>query len=466
MHRLIFLLIACMLSGCSVGPDYVRPDIQSPEKWGVEYKAAADMANLAWWKQFNDPVLDNLVETAIQENLDLKNATAKVDQYLGVLQTTRSQYFPQITAGFTPGVQRSYQTLNNTTESYQANLAASWELDLWGKIRRSSEAAQARIIGSEAGRRAVIMSVVANVAGNYITLRGLDRQLEIARDTEKAYADTLKLFQLRFKHGTISQLELSQAESNYESARQAIPNYESLIKQQETLICLLLGRVPGPIPRGKTLDQLIPPAIPAGLPSELLERRPDIIQAEQSLVAANAEVGVAKAAHFPKISLSGALGYASSDISKLFVPGYELASAGGSVIAPLLNFGQIRGQVKQAEALKQQALYQYRQTVLTGFKEVEDALVKTTKGKEQLDAQKRQVVALEEYARISRLQFEAGTSNYMQVLDADRSLFSGKLTQTQTHYNTLVSLISVYKAMGGGWATEADKLGSKKENGK
>jgi len=458
MRKLMAGVCMTILAGCSVGPDYVRPDIKSPEQWKVEYRAAADMADVQWWKSFKDPVLDSLIETAIRENLDLQNASAKVDQYLGVLDTTRSQFFPQITASFTPAVQRSYQTLNNTTESYQAALNASWEIDLWGRIRRSSEAARARILGSEAGRRAVLLSVVSNLASAYITLRGLDLELEIVRDTEKAYAESLKLFQLRFKYGTISQLELSQAESNYESARQAIPSYESLVRQQENTICLLLGRVPGPIPRGKSLRELMPPGLPAELPSQLLERRPDIVQAEQSLVAANAEVGAAKAAHFPKITFSGALGYASSDIKKLFVPGYELASAGGSVVAPLLNFGQIRGQVKQAEALKQQALFQYRQTVLTSFKEVEDALVKSVKGREQLEAQRRQVVALEEYARISRLQFEAGTSNYLQVLDADRSLFNGRLTQTQTHYNLLVSMISVYKAMGGGCVAEADRL--------
>ena len=458
MRKLSFGMLFWLLAGCSVGPDYVRPDLKAPEQWNVEYQAAAELANVQWWKSFKDPVMDSLIETAVRGNLDLKSATAKVDQYLGVLDTTRSQYFPQITGSFTPGVQRSYLTLNNTTESYQASLNASWELDLWGRIRRSSEAAQARIIGSEAGRRAVIMTVVSNVAAGYMTLRGLDSLLEISRDTEKAYAESLKLFHLRFKYGTISQLELSQAESNYESARQSIPNYESLIRQQENLISLLLGRTPGPITRGKTLEELIPPGIPSELPSQLLERRPDIIQAEQSLIAANAEVGVAKAAYFPKISLSGALGYASTDISKLFVPGSELTSAGGQILAPLFTFGQIKGQVKQAEALKQQALYQYQQTVLTGFREVEDALIKTTKGREQLEAQKRQVNALEDYSRISRLQFEAGTTNYLQVLDADRSLFSGKLSKTQTHYGLLVSYISVYKAMGGGWVAEADKL--------
>lgn len=455
MRNLFLTLLLSLLTGCSVGPDYVRPDIKAPDQWNVDYKAAAGLANTQWWKQFGDPVLDNLIETAVRGNLDLKSATAKVDQYLGVLDTTRSQYFPQISAGFNPG---AANTGGRTTQSYQATLNATWELDLWGKIRRSSEAAQAQIAGSEAGRRAIIMSVVSNVASGYITLRGMDRQLEIAKDTERAYAESLKLFRLRFKHGTISKLELSQADSNHEAAQQAIPSYESLVRQQENLISLLLGRAPGPIPRGKTIDELLAPGIPAGLPSELLERRPDIIQAEQNLIAANAEIGVAKAAYFPKISLTGALGVSSGDISKLFVPGAGIWSAGGQLAQPLFNFGQTAGQVRQAEAQQQQALYQYQQTILTAFREVEDALIKTTKGREQLEAQRRQVSSLEEYDRLARLQFEAGTSSYLQVLDADRSLFTGRLDKTKTHYDLLVSLISVYKAMGGGWVMEADRL--------
>jgi multidrug efflux system outer membrane protein len=302
------------------------------------------------------------------------------------------------------------------------------------------------------------MTLVANVASGYLTLKGLDRQLEITRATEKAYAESLKLFQLRFQYGTVSQLEVSQAESQYESARQSIPLYESQIRQQENLISLLLGSPPGPIPRSKGLDELTAPGIPAGLPSELLERRPDIIQAEQALIAANAQIGVAKAAYFPKISLTGILGVASSDIGKLFKTGTDIWSAGGQVAAPLLNFGSLSGQVKQAEAQQQQALFQYQQAILTGFREVEDALIKTTKGREQLEAQERHVRSLEEYARLSRLQFEAGTASYLQVLDADRSLFSGRLALNQTQFDLLTAIVSVYKSMGGGWDTEADKL--------
>ena len=455
MRKILIALSLFLLCACTVGPDYVRPTTPVPARWNVEYQAAADLANTLWWRQFGDPVLDSLIETAVRENLDLKVAAARVDQFLGLLDTTRSQYFPQISAVYTGSKQRQPDL---PSESHQATVNASWEFDLWGRIRRSNEAAQAQILGSEAGRRGVLMTLVANVASGYLTLGGLDRQLEVTRATEKAYAESLRLFQLRFQHGTVSRLEVSQSESQYEAARQSIPAYESLIRQQENLISLLLGKPPGPIPRGKRLDELTPPGIPAGLPSELLERRPDIVQAEQTLIAANAQIGVAMAAYFPKISLTGALGVAGSDIGKLFVPGADFWSLGGQIAAPLLNFGAISGQVKQAEAQQQQAMFQYRQAILTGFREVEDALIKTAKGREQLEAQKRQVQALEEYARLSRLQFEAGTANYLQVLDADRSLFSGRLAFNQTKFDLLTAIVSVYKSMGGGWDTEADKL--------
>lgn len=455
MRKILIALPMFLLSACSVGPDYVRPVTPVQDRWHVEYQAAANLANAQWWRQFGDPVLESLIETAVRENLDLKVATARVDQYLGVLDTTRSQYFPQISANYTGTFQRQPGL---PAESHQAAVNASWELDLWGRIRRSNEAVQAQIFGSEAGRRGVLLTLVANVASGYLTLGGLDRQLEVTRATEKAYAESLKLFQLRFQYGTVSQLEVSQAESQYEAARQSIPSYESQIRQQENLISLLLGRPPGPIPRGKRLDELTPPGIPAGLPSELLERRPDIIQAEQTLIAANAQIGVAKAAYFPKISLTGLLGVASSDFGKLFTPGTDIWSAGGQVVAPLLNFGALSGQVKQVEAQQQQAMFQYQQAILTGFREVEDALIKTAKGREQLEAQERQVHSLEEYARLSRLQFEAGTANYLQVLDADRSLFSGRLAINQTKFDLLTAIVSVYKSMGGGWVMEADKL--------
>lgn len=450
--------VLLLLGGCSVGPDYVRPDVAKYENWQLVNNGGEKLADCRWWQQFGDPALDQLIEEGLRNNLDLKSAAARVDQYLGMLDSTRSQYFPQIGATFDAGGKRESGKI---TELYKAALTASWELDLWGRVRRSSEAAQARILATEAGRQGVLLTLVANIASGYITLLGLDQQLEIAKATEAAYLESLRLFELRYKYGTVSQLEVAQVRSQYESAGQSIASYQSQIKQQENLLSLLLGKVPGGILRGKKIDALTAPAIPAGLPSELLNRRPDIIQAEQTLIAANADIGAARAEYFPKITLTGALGVASDDMGRLFASGTGVWSAAGQAAMPLLNFGRISGEVKQAEALKEQAVYSYQQAVLSGFKDVEDALVRSSKGGEQLRAQERQVAALEDYARLSHLQFDAGTSSYLQVLDAERSLFAGKLSMTQTRYEQLVSVVSVYKAMGGGWIAEADRLAAK-----
>jgi multidrug efflux system outer membrane protein len=462
MRNLLLCLLTVLLTSCAaVGPDYVRPPTESPEKWHVDYDPVVDPADVPWWQRFGDPLLDELIAAAVQGNLDLRIAAARVDQYLGLLETSRSRAFPQIEAG---GSGRRDGTAGQSVERYQGAFNSSWELDFWGRIRRSSEAARARLEGSEAGRRAVVLTVVSSVASNYILLRGLDQQLETVRETEKSYGESLDLARIRFNHGAISRLELSQLESQYESARQAVPRYESLIRQQENLLSLLLGRLPASISRGKALDQLTDPGIPAGLPSLLLTRRPDIIQAEQELVAANAGIGVARAEYFPRIALTGALGTASRDIGSLLRSGTGFWSvAAGAAAAPIVNFGAISGQVKQAEALQQQALFHYQQTVLASFKEVEDVLIRIVKGREELEAQERQILALEEYAFLARLQFEAGGSSYLPVLDAERALFSNKLARTQLRSQLLGAHVAAYKAMGGGWMSEADQPGREKE---
>jgi len=440
MRNLLFCLMTLFMTSCfAVGPEYVRPRVETPEKWNVDYEAVSDLANVQWWQKFDDPVLDELIAAAVRGNLDLRLAAARVDQYFGLLETSRSRAFPQIEAG---GSGRRDGTAGQSVERYQAAFNSSWELDLWGRIHRSSEAARARMEGSEAGRRAVVMTVVSSVASNYIILCGLDQQLEIVRETEKSYGESLDLFRIRFNHGAIS---------------------IGLIRQQENLLSLLLGRPPGTIARGKALDQLTGPGIPTGLPSRLLTRRPDIIQAEQELVAANAGIGVARAEYFPRISLTGALGTASKDIGSLLRSGTGFWSVAGAATAPIVNFGAISGQVKQAEAAQQQALFHYQQTVLSSFKEVEDVLIRIVKGREELEAQERQILALEEYAFLARLQFEAGGSSYLPVLDAERALFSNKLARTQLRSQLLGAHVAAYKAMGGRWMSEADQPGREKE---
>ncbi|MEE4608605.1 MAG: efflux transporter outer membrane subunit, partial [Desulfobacteraceae bacterium] len=415
MRGWLLSVFLVLLSACTVGPDYVQPDIETPERWSVDISAAEDLTDTAWWTRFGDPVLDRLVERAVRRNLDLKIATARIDQFIGQLEVARAEALPRVDGAVSIGTGRSG---GQSTESIQATLNSQWEIDLWGRIRRANEAARARLIGSKAGRRAVLMTLVSNVAGSYVTLRGLDRQLAIARQSAQAYAESLDLMRLRYEYGAISQLELRQAESLLESARQAIPRFESLVRQQENLLAVLLGDLPGAIPRGREIDRLTPPAIPAGLPSTLLERRPDILQAEQALVAANAEIGVARAAYFPTISLTGLLGSVSGELDGLFSGGTGQSSLAGGLAAPLLNWGAIAGQVAQAESLQQQALFQYQQTLLNAFREVEDALVKTIKGREEAAARQTQTRILNDVASLARLRFDGGTTDYLQVLDA------------------------------------------------
>jgi outer membrane protein, multidrug efflux system len=466
MRKMAFFALASLfLASCTVGPDYIKPSPDTPPAWRLEYEAAAGLADLAWWEGFGDPALNSLIREALKENKDLKIAAARVDQFLGSLDTTRSQFFPQISGTASVSRQKDTETgpipfpagVSSIYNNNQAYLSVSWEIDIWGRIRRATEAARADLLASEEGRRAVILSLATNVANGYLTLRALDRQLEITRDTEKAYAKTLQLFRLRHKYGTISRLELSQVESQYESAAQTIPQAESLIAQQENFLSTLIGRNPGAIPRGRTIDELAPVGIPEGLPSTLLERRPDILQAEQNLVAANARIGTAKALYFPVISLTGFLGSASAELSKLFEGPSSIWSVGAAAAGPIFTFGGISGQVKQAEALQQQAFFQYLQTVQNAFREVDDALVGTIKGREKLASQGREVGALKDYSRIARLQFEGGTASYFLVLDADRSLFNAQISYVQTQSNIFTSLVNVYKSMGGGWVTEADK---------
>lgn len=463
MTRIIMLLCAALLASCAVGPDYRRPTVEVPSSWRVDYAQGEGLANTAWWESFHDPVLTDLIRSAIRENKDLKIAAARVEQFLGVLDATRSEFFPQVGYGAAATRQQNARSPLAPVDqpaftTYQAVLNVNWELDIWGRIRRSSEAARAQVLSSDEGRRAVVLSLVSGVASSYITLRGIDRQLEIARATEKSYGESLRIFRLRHQYGTVSRVEVSQIESQYEVAAQAIPQLEALAAQQEHLISSLLGRNPGPVPRGKTIDELTVPLLPQELPLALLERRPDIRQAEQDLVAANARIGAAKALYFPTVSLSGLLGTQSSELSRLFEGGSGLWSMGGTLAGPLITFGAISGQVKQAEAVSRQLLVRYEQTIQNAFREVEDSLVATLKGREQLLSQGRQLESLADYARLSRLRYEAGSVNYLQVLDAERSLFAAQLSRVQTQAALFGAYINVYKAMGGGWIDLADHV--------
>jgi len=461
---LFVALLALLASGCMVGPDYVRPPLDAPAGWRLSDQDARDLANTAWWEQFADPVLNDLVATALRENRDLMIASARVEQFAGNYGFVRSGLFPQLGASADARRQRDVGAVvlgagqDNTFSTYNVVLNASWEIDIWGRIRRQTEAARAQLLASEEGRRGVILSLVGSVAGAYVNLRDLDRQLEIARATAKSRGESYELFKLRFAGGLISVLELSQNRSQYEEALATIPPLEKAIAQQENGLSVLLGRNPGAIPRGKSIDQLTLPAIPAGLPSELLERRPDLRRAEQDLIAANALIGAAKAAYFPTISLTGLFGYSSTSLSNLFQGENKVWNYGLPISMPIFTAGALAGQLQSAEAAQQQALFAYQKAIQEAFREVNDALINQDRTREQLHAQRRQVEALRQYAATAHLRYDRGYTSYIEVLDAERSLFNVQLQYTQTQQAEFQAMINLYLAMGGGWVNEADQL--------
>ncbi|HEX9301629.1 MAG TPA: efflux transporter outer membrane subunit [Casimicrobiaceae bacterium] len=463
----IALFAGALLGGCMMGPDYQRPAIDAPQAFRYEPKEAADTANTEWWKQFNDPVLDSLITEALAHNLNVKVAAANVEQAAGVLTQTRSALFPQIGYDGTAGRARTTEAsatpdlaraIPNPQSSYQALLNASWELDLWGRIRRLSESSRANLLATDEARKGVILSLVASVAGNYLTLRGLDEQLVIAKQTLAAYGESVRLFKLQFQYGQVSQMNVSQVESQYETAAAQIPQIELQIAQTENSLSVLLGRNPGAIPRGKSVYDLVLPTVPAGIPSTLLERRPDLLQAEDTLIAANAQIGAAKALYFPTISLTGAGGSSSAALSNLFTGPARVWSYAGQLAGPIFTFGAVSGQVAQAEGAQQSALYSYKLSIQNAFADVENSLVASQKLKEQQAAQERLVGALKSYAQLATLQYNGGYTSYTTVLQAEQSLFPAELTLASVRAQVFSSSVNVYKAMGGGWVVEADKL--------
>ena len=475
-RMLIVCTIVIWVVGCMVGPDYKRPSVDTPANWRFEDKEARDLANTAWWEQFNDPVLNGLVATALKENKDLLIATARVEEFFGRYFSTRGEQFPLIGGGGSASREEMTKKgptpipagVDRTYNFYEGFLFGTWEIDFWGRYRRASEAAKAELFSTEEARRTVALTLVSAVATVYVDIRALDKQLEITQSTAKTRKDTLDLFQLRFDKGIISEVDLSQAEAEYQDAMARIPDIERAIGQRENALSVLLGRNPGTIPRGLTIDELILPAVPAGVPSDLLERRPDIRRAEQTLVAANARIGVAKSLYFPTISLTGALGTVSTSLSDLFTNPSRTWNFGASANIPIFTAGRIGGEVRASEALEKQALYGYQQAIQNGFREVEDALIDHSKSKQRLDALERQVRALQNYARLARMRYDEGYTSYLEVLDAERSLFNVELTHTGSQNNLFRSLINIYKSMGGGWvemAEAAEKTQPVKEAG-
>jgi len=459
----IFSVLILVLFGCMVGSNYKRPRVDVSQSFRFEEKEAKDLANTTWWQQFDDPVLNDLIQIALQENKDVKVAAARIEQFIGQYVSTRAALFPQIGAGASGGMRRfpeggftALPSGKNPNDMWEIFLNGNWEIDIWGKIRRATEAARAGILSSEEGRRTVILSLVAAVASTYIDLRDADREMEISRKTAEAYKESLRIFELRFKEGFSSSIEVNMIKAEYEQALSRISFYGKTIPQLENALSILLGRNPSPIPRGKTLDELALPEVPAGLPSDLLAQRPDIRGVEQDLIAANAQIGVAKSLYYPAISLTGVFGLSSTDLSRLFTSSSRAWSWAVPVRAPIFTAGAIRGQVKSAEAFQRELVIRYQQVIQSAFREVDDSLIDQSQTKGQLEAIGRQTAALREYARLAQIRFDEGYTSYLEVLDANRSLFAAELNYAQTKAILFKSFVNLYKAMGGGWVLKAE----------
>ena len=448
-----------------MGPDYERPKTEVAETFRMAEAPpdAPSIANLAWWELLRDEPLQQLVRIALEENKDLQRAVAAVDEFQARALIARSDFLPGLSVSanapsfgrktifLVPGFPNPF--------NYYLQGSLSWEIDIWGRIRRSNEAARADLFSKEENRRAVVLQLVSGVAESYFNMLQFEAQMDIAKRTLQSWEESVRIAQARLKQGMTSRLDTDQFEAERANAVARMAELERQTVQAENQLSVLLGRKPFAIPRGVPLtDQVVPLAVPAGLPSELLQRRPDLLQAEQQLAAATARIGAAKAERFPKISLTGILGFASPQLSKLFTDNRSFfGEAGIGLAGPLLNSQVLGFQQEAAEAQAKQAVAQYEQTVLTAFREVEDALVAVRTARAQNEAQQAQVNALQSALRLAELRYKGGLANYLDVLVARRSLFEAELAMTSSRRLHLVSVVQLYKALGGGWSPEMDR---------
>ncbi|MEE7624687.1 efflux transporter outer membrane subunit [Methylobacter sp. Wu8] len=462
-YRPISLLLPLTLTGCfMIGPDYQQPTGSIPDAWRFAAAETVAASDTSWWEQFGDPHLTKLIEQALRYNKDLLIATATVEEYLGLYSITRADLFPQISANAFGQQEKDSETTYGAAptpayDSIQSTLNLSWEIDVWGRLRRATEAARANLYAQEEIRRTVVLTLTTGVARSYVQLRELDVRLEIAKQTLVDRREAYRIAQARFDGELNSKAQVRQAESEVHNAAAIIPQLEKLIAQKEHELSVLLGHNPAAIERGLPLAELHLLGVPAGLPSELLARRPDIRQAEQGLIAANANIGVAKGEYFPKFTITGTFGTASANFSQLLSGPSGMWNYGVALAMPLFTAGKIAGQVKAAEAREQQALLNYQSILLQAFKETEDALIDNSKTREQVQALSLQEAALSEYLKLAWLRYNNGLTNYLEVLDAQRNLFNVKLSHATARSNSLQALINLYKAFGGSWVDKVSK---------
>ena len=452
--------LVLLLSACAMGPDYERPEVPVPDQYRTAAVPGASIANLKWWELFEDEVMTAVIETALLNNKELAIAVARIEEARAILGFTRADQFPNLdgTAGAArgntiPGV--NVPGAIDNTFVLAANL--TFEVDLWGKLRRSTEAARAELLATVEARNVVTITLVADVASLYLLLLDLDHRVDVARRTVETRQQSLVIIQARFDRGTVPLIDVNQAQIELADAEAALAALKRERQQAENLLSVVLGQNPGPIvrtPGGE--ERLFTIDIPAGLPSELLERRPDVRQASQQLAAQTARIGVAEALRFPSLGLTGSLGLASNDLDDFLSGGNKVWGLSANLLGPIFDAGRNKARVEAELARTEQALKNYELTVLRAFQEVDDSLVDIQTFREEARARERQMVAARSATTLSRARYDGGVTSYLEVLESERSLFSAELLASSTHREQLVSVVTLYKALGGGWLTEEE----------
>jgi len=463
------VLSAALLAGCAVGPNYQRPQVNSPALFRDDSAPSnSSFADLNWWQVYQDNILQGLIREAFTNNYDLRIAVARVGQARALAMQARSQFVPSVEYNGTVGRGRndlfgsSFPNNGVTTSSAVATLNAFWEVDLWGRVRRLNESAHAQLLASEEARNGVRLSLLSDVTTDYLQLLESDQELEIATHTIDSFAESLKIFTQRLNGGTATDLEASRAEAALADATAAIPAIKNQISITENELCVLLGRNPGPISRGGALLIGSPPEVPAGLPSALLERRPDVRQTEQLLRSANAQIGESVAEFFPKIGLTAFLGKISPELSAFTLGGANAWGIASEGAGPLFEGGRLVGQYRQAKAARDEARLRFQQTALTALRDVSDALVLRDRLGEIREQQTREVTALERAVKVSTERYLAGKASYYEVLEAQQQLFPAQLNLARTQRDQQLAIVALYKALGGGWNEQPASTATKR----
>lgn len=469
MRRRALSIIGLMLllSGCALTPDYERPELELPEEWSRGTDEGASIANLSWWEIYDDAALSSLIEAALEQNQDLAVAMARMQESDYLVTFTRAEQFPFLDIFGGAGRGRQSKEINpsaNTNNNFSFGASLSFEIDLWRKYARATEASRADLLSTEAAYRNVTISLIADVASTYLLLRDLDSRLDISVRTEQGRRDRLRIIRARFEKGTEPELDVNQAEVQLAIAEASVARFERRVAQTEHALRVLLGRYSGPIPRGAPIGLgTWPLEVPAGLPSELLQRRPDIVDAEQRLVAETARIGVAQAMRFPALSLTAEVSAVAEGLTD-----FNSTDAGewnilAGILQPLFNSGQLKAQMKAQRAVAEQAQHRYIAILQNAFREVEDSLVGITTLRREREARRRQVIAARNATRLSQARYDGGVVDYLEVLDSERSLFNAELAESSTRREALTAFVTLYKALGGGWSPPEEEVDIEEE---